>query len=84
MEPSQQSVVNAGEAMRLVESRFRTKTEASNWQFLQDRIDELEARDLTDEEELDRINFYMHYLGDQGIAQWADVKKIFLPVYGTC
>lgn len=50
MDPSQQSLADADEAMRLAESRFRTKTEASNRQFLQDRIDELEARDLTDEE----------------------------------
>lgn len=79
MDPSQQSDADVDEAMRLTVSRFRTKMEASNRQFLQDRIDEPEAMDLTDEEKLDKISFYMPYLSDQGIAQWADIKKYSSP-----
>jgi hypothetical protein len=58
MDPSQQSDADVDEAMRLTVSRFRTKMEASNRQFLQDRIDEPEAMDL-DEEKLDKVSFYM-------------------------
>lgn len=52
---------------------------ASNRQFLQDRIDELEAMDLTDEEKLDKVSLYMCNLGDKGIAQWADIKEYNIP-----
>lgn len=53
----QTSDAGLDETMRLAVERFRAKMESSNRQFLQDRIDEIEAMGLaTEEEKLDKIN----------------------------
>ncbi|KAJ5998665.1 hypothetical protein N7451_006475 [Penicillium sp. IBT 35674x] len=51
MESTAEPSADADENMRLAVERFRTKMEASNRQFLQDRMDEIEAMDLSTEKE---------------------------------
>lgn len=46
-----QSDNSPGETMRLAVERFRTRMESANRQFLQDRIDEIEAMHLSTEAE---------------------------------
>lgn len=46
-----QSDTNPEETMRLAVERFRAKMESSNRQFIQDRIDEIEAMHLSTEDE---------------------------------
>ncbi|KAF7155366.1 hypothetical protein CNMCM5623_007437 [Aspergillus felis] len=59
MESTTQPSADADENMRLAVERFRTKMEASNRQFLQDRIDEIEAMNLsTEEEKLEEMRVY--------------------------
>ncbi|KAJ5802468.1 uncharacterized protein N7503_004918 [Penicillium pulvis] len=54
---------NAEETMRLAITRFRSRMAAANQKFLQDRINEIEARGLASEEEKRR--HFRHY-------QWMD------------
>lgn len=57
--------------MRLAVERFRIKMEASNRQFLQDRIDEIEAMNLsTEEEKLDKMRVYWLNLTDKPDDAW--------------
>lgn len=59
MESTTQASADADENMRLAVERFRIEMEASNRQFLQDRIDEIEAMNLsTEEEKLFKIREY--------------------------
>jgi len=51
MENAAHLSANADENMRLAVERFRIKMKASNRQFLKDRIEEIEAMDLSTEEE---------------------------------
>ena len=46
-----QSDNSPGETMRLAVERFRTRKESANRQFLQDRIDEIEAMHFSSEKE---------------------------------
>ncbi|KAJ5316629.1 hypothetical protein N7508_001137 [Penicillium antarcticum] len=64
---------DAGEAMRLAVSRFRTKMEASNRQFIQDRYDEIDGMDVTDKEKVCKIAIYLR--GLTYATSWADVKS---------
>ncbi|KAJ5971311.1 uncharacterized protein N7479_001229 [Penicillium vulpinum] len=64
---------NPGETMRLAVERFRTKMESSNRQFIQDRINEIEAMHLSTEKEKLRImSRYWDNLGDKGQSNWSD------------
>jgi hypothetical protein len=57
---------DAGETMRLAVERFRTQMESANWQFIQDRIDEIKAKNLsTEEEKLDLMWYYWHDLREK-------------------
>lgn len=57
--------------MRLAVERFRTKMEFSNRQFLQDRIDEIEAMNLpTEEEKLRKMWLYWPNLGIKEDRTW--------------
>lgn len=59
MESTAQASADADENMRLAVEQFRIKMEASNRQFLQDQIDEIEAMNLsTEEEKLDKMSVY--------------------------
>jgi hypothetical protein len=61
---TQPSATDADEVMRLAIERFRTKMESSNRQFLQDRIDEIEAMNLsTEEEKLRQMRIYWSDVG---------------------
>ncbi|GLI81829.1 hypothetical protein PoHVEF18_010220 [Penicillium ochrochloron] len=65
--------VDPDETMRLALERFRTKMELSNRKFLQDRIDEIEARSLpTEEEKLKKMRLYWHGLGSKNEPFWND------------
>ncbi|KGO65298.1 hypothetical protein PITC_015660 [Penicillium italicum] len=59
MESTTQPSADADENMRLAVERFRTTMEASNWQFLQDRIDEIESMNLSTEEKLEKMNVWL-------------------------
>lgn len=50
MSESKQSDTDPSKTMRLAVDRFRTRMESANRQFLQDRIDEIEAMHLSTEE----------------------------------
>ncbi|KAJ5181588.1 hypothetical protein N7449_011735 [Penicillium cf. viridicatum] len=59
MESTAQASADADENMRLAVERFRIKMEASNRQFLQDRIHEIEDMNLsTEEAKLDKMSVY--------------------------
>lgn len=61
------------ETMRLAIERFRIKMESSNRQFLQDRIDEIQAMGLnTEEEKLEEMRWYWSGVGRKGDAAWND------------
>ncbi|KAF3392432.1 hypothetical protein F1880_008909 [Penicillium rolfsii] len=61
------------ETMRLALEKFRAKMELSNRRFLQDRIDEIEARNLpTEEAKLKKMRLYWHGLGSKGEVKWND------------
>ncbi|KAJ5294666.1 hypothetical protein PENANT_c006G09296 [Penicillium antarcticum] len=71
MESTAQTSADADENMRLAVERFRTKMEASNRQFLQDRIDEIEAKNLsTEEEKLEKMDVYWSSLGIKSNDPW--------------
>ncbi|GAD97808.1 hypothetical protein PVAR5_6490 [Paecilomyces variotii No. 5] len=55
---------DADENMRLAVEQFRTKMESANRQFLQDRVNEIEAMDLsTEEEKISEMRVYWSGLG---------------------
>jgi hypothetical protein len=60
--------------MRLAVDRFRTRMESANRQFLQDRINEIEAMHLsTEEENLHEMRDYWPDLGVQrDLDSWHD------------
>ncbi|CRL22255.1 unnamed protein product [Penicillium camemberti] len=71
MESTAQASADADENMRLAVERFRIKMEASNRQFLQDRIDEIEAMNLsTEEEKIDKMKVYWSNLTDKPNDAW--------------
>ena len=64
---------NTGETMHLAVERFRTQMESANRQFIQDRIDEIEAKNLsTEKEKLDLMRYYWHDLGEKQSGTWLD------------
>lgn len=68
---TQPSATDADEIMRLAIERFRTKMETSNRQFLQDRIDEIEAMNLsTEEEKLKEMRIYWPDVGIKRDDDW--------------
>ncbi|KGO43295.1 hypothetical protein PEX1_088660 [Penicillium expansum] len=79
MESTQPSA-DADENMRLAIERFRTKMEASNWQFLQDRIDEIESMDLSTEEKLKKMNIWTWIM----TPKCADPEKPTVSPETTC
>jgi hypothetical protein len=65
--------VNLDETMRMALEKFRIKMELSNRKFLQDRIDEIEAKNLpTEEEKLKKMRLYWHRLGSKDEVRWPD------------
>jgi hypothetical protein len=71
MESTAQPSADADEKMRLAVERFRTKMEASNRQFLQDRIEEIEAMNLsTEEEKLHEMRIYWPDLTVKHDSTW--------------
>ncbi|GFF36037.1 hypothetical protein IFM61606_05224 [Aspergillus udagawae] len=74
---TQPSTADADEIMRLAVERFRIKMESSNRQFLQDRIEEIEAMNLpTEEEKLVKMRPYWPNLGIKGEDSWNDCAPI--------
>lgn len=71
MESTAEPSANADERMRLAVERFRTKMEVSNRQFLQDRIDEVEAMNLsTEKEKLLKMRTYWPDLKIRQDVRW--------------
>ncbi|KAJ5797669.1 uncharacterized protein N7503_006965 [Penicillium pulvis] len=71
MESTAEPPADAEENMRLAVERFRTKMEASNRQFLQDRMDEIEAMNLsTEEEKLLEMRTYWPGLKARNDIRW--------------
>ncbi|PIG82105.1 hypothetical protein AARAC_000032 [Aspergillus arachidicola] len=63
--------------MRQAIERFRTRMAAANRQFIQQRVDEIEARGLaTEKEKLDRMRDYRYFedLGTGGEAEWGTAE----------
>ncbi|RHZ51029.1 uncharacterized protein CDV56_105553 [Aspergillus thermomutatus] len=74
---TQPSATDADETMRLAVEQFRTKMESSNRQFLQDRMDEIEAMNLpTEEEKLKKMRPYWPNLGIKGEDPWKNCDPV--------
>ncbi|CAI7632838.1 unnamed protein product [Penicillium discolor] len=65
MSSGTQSDTNPDEAMHLAVERFRAKMESSNRQFIQDRIEEIEAMHLSTEDE--KLHHMLKYWADLDI-----------------
>lgn len=81
MSEGKQSDTDPGETMRLAVVRFRTRMESANRQFLQDRIDEIEAMHLsTEAEKLREMSDYWPDLGVQSDpdAWYDDAPRDFI------
>ncbi|CRL24755.1 unnamed protein product [Penicillium camemberti] len=74
MSSSTQLDTNPDETMCLAVERFRTKMESSNRQFIQDRIDEIEAMNLSTEDEK------LHHM----LSYWPDLDIKDLSVWNDC
>ncbi|KAF7516541.1 hypothetical protein PCG10_002065 [Penicillium crustosum] len=70
MSSGTQSDTNPDETMRLAVERFRAKMESSNRQFIQDRIDEIEAMHLSTEDE--KLHHMLTYWADLNIKDWSN------------
>lgn len=68
------SSVDPDETMRLAVERFRVKMQSSYRQFLQDRVEEIEAMSLpTEEEKLNKMSDYYNDYGLGGLSKWHEL-----------